>query len=325
MQHDAAMLRDYLVAGVEDPRVNAQSILTRHSLIHHLFPGRFEALMEHELRFSAVLSWAGRILAEAGGNDDLRAIEHALRRGADDAEGIRIPRFVLTTYAGLPAAAGDLVVPNYLGAVFAQDVEGIDAPAPAPAILSTFADLWHGALRDCPTEPLTVLELACGSANDYRFFNSFGLARWIDYTGVDLCEKNIQNALEMFPQVRFAIGNALEINAPARAFAATLAQDLFEHLSPAALDRAMDEVCRVTDRILCLGLFNAWEGDEHLVQPLADYHWSRLSIPRLRQRLEQDGFDVRVIHIDTLLKWRCQCAETHNPNAYTLLAERRHG
>ena len=32
MQHDAGMLRDYLVAGVEDPRLNVQSVLSRHFL-----------------------------------------------------------------------------------------------------------------------------------------------------------------------------------------------------------------------------------------------------------------------------------------------------
>ncbi len=48
MQHDAAWLRDYLVAGVEDPRVNLQSVLSRHFLMHALTGERFSALMEQE-------------------------------------------------------------------------------------------------------------------------------------------------------------------------------------------------------------------------------------------------------------------------------------
>src|SRR5712675_3657534 len=37
MQYDQAMLRDYLVEQVEDPRLNVQSILSRHFLIEGLF------------------------------------------------------------------------------------------------------------------------------------------------------------------------------------------------------------------------------------------------------------------------------------------------
>ena len=33
MRYDRATLRDYLVQDVEDPRINVQSILTRHFLI----------------------------------------------------------------------------------------------------------------------------------------------------------------------------------------------------------------------------------------------------------------------------------------------------
>jgi hypothetical protein len=45
MQHDAGMLRDYLVAGVEDPRLNLQSVLSRHFLARALTGERFRALM----------------------------------------------------------------------------------------------------------------------------------------------------------------------------------------------------------------------------------------------------------------------------------------
>jgi len=51
MQYDADTLRDYLVQDVEDPRINVQSILTRHFLIERLFGGRFRGLMDQELRF----------------------------------------------------------------------------------------------------------------------------------------------------------------------------------------------------------------------------------------------------------------------------------
>ncbi len=37
MQHEPVWLRDYLVAGVEDPRWNLQSIFSRHFLVRALF------------------------------------------------------------------------------------------------------------------------------------------------------------------------------------------------------------------------------------------------------------------------------------------------
>ena len=49
IQFDRVTLCDYLVRDVEDPRINIQSILTRHFLIERLFAKRFDAVMEQEL------------------------------------------------------------------------------------------------------------------------------------------------------------------------------------------------------------------------------------------------------------------------------------
>src|SRR4051812_1344494 len=88
MQHDPEMLRDYLVAGVEDPRINVQSVLTRHSLIVALTGARFERLLEHELRFAIVLNWIAGLLKHSGSSYDAKALQHAIATGADSAEGI---------------------------------------------------------------------------------------------------------------------------------------------------------------------------------------------------------------------------------------------
>ena len=63
-----------------------------------------------------------------------------------------------------------------------------------------------GSPRKRP-QRLSVLEAACGSANDYRFIEAFGLARLLDYTGFDLCEKNIFNAKQLFPMAQFNVDN----------------------------------------------------------------------------------------------------------------------
>ena len=94
-----------------------------------------------------------------------------------------------------------------------------------------------------------LLEPACGSANDYRYLAAFGIAGLLDYTGFDLCEKNVANARALFPRTRFEVGNVFEIAAADQAFALCFVHDLLEHLSPAGLERAVEELCR---RAVCL-------------------------------------------------------------------------
>jgi len=101
MRHDEERLRDYLVAGVEDPRINIQSILTRHFLIEALFGDRFAPLMEHELRFGAVMNWLLKLAQKPGGSEDFASLLHALEQGADNAEGLAIPAFLSQTFANI--------------------------------------------------------------------------------------------------------------------------------------------------------------------------------------------------------------------------------
>ena len=321
MQHEPEMLRDYLVAGVEDPRVNVQSILTRHYLTVSLFGHRFEKLMDHELRFATVMNWAGEVFSQAGGAEDLAAIRYALAQGADNAEGLPIPTFISAAFRSVSTDAERAIVPNYFDPLLAPPADG--EPKVRPDVLETFARVWREALRGESPSHARVLEPACGSANDYRFLEAYGLARLVDYTGFDLCVKNVDNARGLFPNTRFLVGNAFAMSFANGAFDHALVHDLFEHLSIEAMEKALAELGRVARRGLCLGFFNLHEGEEHIVQPTDDYHWNRLSLPRLRQALDAHGFQVQVVHIDTFLRWRFGCDQTHNKNAYTLFAERK--
>src|SRR5215813_6066871 len=83
MQHEAIWLRDYLVAGVEDPRCNIQSILSRHFLVRSIFGNQFEELFEQEIRFGAVMNWLRDIAGKSDDEDVPAGILHALRKGAD--------------------------------------------------------------------------------------------------------------------------------------------------------------------------------------------------------------------------------------------------
>ncbi len=342
-QHEAGMLRDYLVAGVEDPRINLQSVLSRHFLVRALSADRFGALMAQEYRFAATMNWLASLAGRLGGVEEPAVILHALKRGADNAEGVEIPEFVVQTFAALPAAAGELTVPNYIESfVSGMRFVGSKAQLHEPS-LETFSRLWARTLlaesagisssrreeaqisfpqpSTLNPQRLSVLEPACGSANDYRFLHTYGIARLLEYTGFDLCATNVDNARALFPGARFEVGNVFEIAAPDKSFDLCFVHDLFEHLSREGMEAAVGEICRVTRRGICAGFFNMDEIRKHVVQPVEEYHWNKLSMARTRELFARHGFAAQVVHIGTFLQRQVGCAETHNPNAYTFLLE----
>lgn len=327
MRHDAEMLLTYLVTDVEHPALNLQSVLSRHFLFRFLTAGRFDALMEAECRFAVAMNWMATSLRKAPHPDDLALILYALQRGVSDAEGIEIPHFVGRIFAGLPAIVSGLAVPNYLEAFLADRRTRETEPGLGSSSLQTFFHLWRAALatgfEGAAYPRLSLVEPACGSANDYRALDACGLAPLVDYTGFDLCPRNVGNARGLFPGVRFELGNVFEIAAGDQAFDLCLVHDLFEHLSVEGLQAAVNEICRVTRRGGCIGFFNMDEIPDHEVQPVESYHWNRLSMARVRSLFVERGFLARVIHIGTFLREEFGCDQTHNPNAYTFYLSRK--
>lgn len=321
LQYDAPFLRDYLVVDVEDPRINVQSILTRHFVISALFGNKFVDLLQHELRFAGAMNWLANLAKNSGSAEELRTVLHALEHGADSAEGLQIPHFLSQTFASLPVCVGEITIPNFIRHFLvggnAPTQPGHDAPG-----FNTFVSVWRTALSNEQTQRVSVLEPACGSANDYRFLGAYGLTRLIDYTGFDLCEKNVGNARAMFPNARFHVGNVFEIAAPDQAFDLCFAHDLLEHFSLAGLECAVRELCRVTRHGICVGFFQMDETPEHIVRPVEDYHVNTLSLARTKELFSQHGFAVQALHVGSYLRWRAGCHETYNPNAYTFLAFR---
>lgn len=327
-KHDREVLRDYLVRDVEDPRINLQSVLTRHFLMERLWPGLFGQLKEHEIRFAVAANWLLGIrknAALAARHDDiLRAL---LAGPREKPEGVEIPGWVRGIFESLPAEADGMEVPDYISDVLVRAPPGRQDEPPLPDhAASTFLGLFRQALAGAPApqERPTVVEPACGSANDYRYLDAFGLAAHIDYSGLDLCEKNIANAREMFPAVDFRAGNVLAIEADERTFEICFVHDLFEHLSVEALARAVAEVGRVTDRSFLAHFFQMHEEPQHLVRTREDYHWNRLSLEKVVALFDAAGFElVRAISIAELAACRFQDATTHNEHAWTLHLERR--
>jgi SAM-dependent methyltransferase len=337
MQRESAWLKDYLVAGVEDPRLNVQSILSRHFLIRVLTGERFAALMENEFCFAAAMNWLMRLPEQSRSGEEAEILLDALRRDSDNAEGLEIPRYLLRIFSALQNRKNEPAVPNYIESFLTAHCAEAGNLQPNSTVLDTFAHLWHQVLSGSVQETqstaqdlgrpqtsprLSVLEPACGSANDYRFFASFGLAPLLDYTGFDLCAKNIENALRLFPEADFRVANAFAIPAPDKAFDVCVVHDLFEHLSLEGLARAVKEICRVTRQGICVGFFQVSDIPDHIVRPVDEYHWNLLSLPRAEQLFADHGFRGQALHIGNFLRQYTGSADTHNPDAYTFLLQR---
>ena len=315
MRYDHKTLRDYLVYDVEDPRINIQSILTRHFLVKALFGEQFADLMEHELRFALVVNWLLGLFKKSVGTEQFHNILDALLAKKNKAEGLDIPQYVSETFAAL-------ALPNYMCDLFSLPALQVSDETLPDCLLSTFQKIWCELLADEQPKRISVLEPACGSANDYRFIEAFGIARFLDYTGVDLCEKNIRNARYMFPQARFEVANVIELDDPDSTFDYCFVHDLFEHLSIEAMEAAIDRLCRVTRNGLCIGFFNMYDSDHHIIKPVGDYHWNKLSMAKTKAVFERYASTVDVAHIDTLLTSRFGCSDTHNKGAYTFIVEK---
>jgi SAM-dependent methyltransferase len=320
---DPGVLQDYLVQDVEDPRINVQSLLTRHFLAELLFPGRFAALKAEELRFAAAMNWLLRLAKASPSREQLDLLLAELRdrtagiHETAGAPGLALPSHVARTSAALPKRADGVSIPAYVRETLARWRAQPDRHALLGSDLALFQTLWFDRMAGAEAQPLTVVEPACGAANDYRFLEAFGLAWFLDYTGFDLCAANIAHARRLFPGTRFEAGNVLEIAAPDGAFEACFVHDLFEHLSLRALKRAVAEVCRVTRRVLRIHFFSMHDGPEHLVRPVRTYHWNTLSLPRTKELFLRQASAVETVHVAAFLASALDGYETHNPNGYT--------
>jgi SAM-dependent methyltransferase len=242
-----------------------QSILTRHFLIQELFGERFEDLMEQELRFALMVNWLLCLLKKSTKAGQLHAVLDALLTAEDKDGGLEIPPYISETFSAL-------TLPNYICDLLCwAPVETTEVPVPE-YLMSTFQMIWREILAEEQPQHISVLEPACGSANDYRYIEAFGIARLLDYTGFELCDKNVSNARYMFPSLCFKVGNVLEINADNNTFDYFVAHDLFEHLSVEAMETAIAEICRVTHKGICAGFFNMYDGKQHKIQFAGDYY-----------------------------------------------------
>lgn len=316
MRHDAELLDGYLVRDVEDPRINLQSILSRSFLIDAIWPDEFTALIREEFRFSICLSFILRVLATQRPPVSRQLILDALIEGRETCGDIRIPSYLRDAFESISRQEEEL--PDYICQALVCPVSDENTWLPDPA-LSTFEQMWHSALHHREASTISVLEPACGSANDYRYLHSFGISKFLEYTGVDICDKNIANARRRFPSVAFEVGDVLTICAENKSYDFLFVHDLFEHLSLAALELALAEISRVARKQACLSFFNMADIPEHIITPKGLYHWNVLSMTEIRESLMKFAQDIDVVHIGTFLEDNYDCTDYHNDGAYTFI------
>ncbi len=315
MRHDLRRLDSYLTADVEDPRINVQSIITRAFLIDSIWPKEFTGLIRQEFLFGACMTFILKTLKSTPSISHQELLD-ALAEGSQSCGDAKIPPYLQQTYDTLSANGQD--IPDYITGTLIDlpvDQEGLIAE---PA-LSTFENLWNIVLHDRNAKSISVMEPACGSANDYRFIHSYGVSRFLGYTGFDICKKNIINAQRRFPSVNFVVDDILNLSSRNEPHDFLYAHDLFEHLSLDALDVAIAEVSRLTRKQACLSFFSMDDIDRHIVKPRGYYHCNTLSLTQVKNKLMKYAADIDVVHIDTFLKQNYRCDDYHNKNAYTLI------
>ncbi len=142
---------------------------------------------------------------------------------------------------------------------------------------------------------ISFLDVGCGSGNYYRYFLINGLHHFLDYLGIDIAGRNIDNCQIFYPEAKFEVGNLLEMRFPDRSFDIVFASHIFEHLDPKALPRALSEVLRVAGKMVIIHFFNEKNIPDHVVNKVENYHWNCLSRQKLLELVSLDSRRVTVI------------------------------
>lgn len=299
-------LDEYLVSEVQDPRINGQSILTRALLIDALYPALFNAMITEELRFGAVLTWILWQLKQGSGR-------YELLDAMELADPIYVPEFVLNPYRWLQDEI--CPIPDYITAALDPPCRHLSDIA-----LDTFMTIWREQFAQMPSATISVLEVACGSANDYRFLHRCGMARLLAYTGIDIASKNVANARRRYPDADFRRLSILSTDFGDSTYDCVFCHDLLEHLSPAAMERALQEMFRITRHDVVLHFFNAKPSGDHETIPIRKYHRNRVSMEKVTAFFERLGARVTCIEMERWFRKKTGSPGYHNPNAFSLIA-----
>ncbi len=316
-RHTPEHLDEYLITATEDPRINIPSILTRALFADTLFPDQFAALCDEELRFGLCLTWLTDAL-ESHPRSEL---------AATSPEFPDAPPFLTETAQLLQDPAFPLI--DYLTEALALEPDIGTNDTFASSVLDTFANVWQAELPEhkhtLPASPKPrVIELACGSGNDYRFLHNFGFAPLLDYTGIDIAGKNTANAKRRFPQIDFRTANAFATGLPDASADIIFAHDLYEHLSLEALEAALAETARLLrpGGQAWLHFFNLADTTQHEARPHESYHWNLLSQSRILETLASHNLTCDALPIRDLIHEKFAFPGYYNQEAVLITAEK---
>ena len=310
------VLADYLSVGEQDQRINAHSTLTRSLLVDTLWPGKFDALIEEEMRFGVILTWLLQKLENGVERGTLLDAIDACASGPDDPG---IPEVVRDAAVWLQS--DDCPILDYISEALIFANEDHPESRLGESALDTFITVWDGRLSECEAEPVSVLELACGSGNDYQAIHASGIGRCIDYSGFDISWKNVSNARIRFPGVNFFEASILNSGLPDASHDYVFAHDVIGHLSGEGMEQAVREVMRIARREAWIHCFNAVDIEDHEIRPFKLYHKNRVSIPRMRESLEAAGAaNVDVIPISAMLEEKFGFRQEYTATSATFIA-----
>ena len=291
---------------------------TRALLADTLWPKKFSGLINEELRFGIVMTWLYEKLK--AGADRFKLLDEL--GGGRPKKGSEIPEAIRQTAAWLRGA--DCPIPNYVTDALmflTPDQPGTLLFEPA---LNTFLNLWTSQLRGLSAEKISVLEIACGSGNEYRALDEFGLAAHINYSGFDIASKNIANATKNFPGVKFFEASILNSGLPDNSTDYIFLHDVLGHLSLEAMEIALKEIMRIVRKEAWLHCFNAADIPEHVNHPVELYHRNRLSISRLTESLRAAGAaDVEAIPISAMLQNKFHFTQDYTASAVTFIVRKQ--
>ena len=129
----------------------------------------------------------------------------------------------------------------------------------------------------------TVLDVGCATCIDYPFFKKAGL----EYTGVDITEKFLRRARQLYPGVDVQLGDARNLRFKENWFDVAYCKDLLEHLPPPGHLDVIKELARVARARVLLGFFLAPDHRPRNVRRIrGEWFYNRYNKPGLARWLK---------------------------------------
>jgi len=97
----------------------------------------------------------------------------------------------------------------------------------------------------------SVLDVGCDSCVDYPRYKKSGMR----YTGIDITEKFIRRAKDLYPGIDARVGTAYDLPFPDGSYDSVYCKDLLEHLPPEGYKQVLKEMWRVTRKLMMIAFY----------------------------------------------------------------------